>query len=199
MAIGRLFGMFGVFSPDLRSLWLTPTESCISVVVRALRSADRVGDSGAFTRSSSTPARRRRACPPGAVVGTACPITLFVSFSFGQFDSCRRRSCTWLYLLCRGRVLLGVLSVFGGSGLKNFPIVYLIIALPVIIGAYGPKRALGSVAILASPDLGDALAVSGARPDASYLAFKVREFRRHCLVVGQRQAKLDDQFLCCCC
>ena len=197
MAIGRLFGLFGAPIPAIPGLWLTPTEVLYLRVwyvpfVLLIGWVTRRFYQEFFHPGEETPCNARLA----QVVGTACPITLFVSFSFGQFDVLPA-SLLYLgvYLLCRGRVLLGVLSVFGGIWLKNFPIVYLIIALPVIIGAYGPKRALGSVAIGIALTWAMLWPFRGPGLDASYLAFQYANFDVIAWSWGNVKPNLTDQLL----
>src|SRR5262249_25985807 len=82
------------------------------------------------------------------VLGTASPISLFAAFSVGPFALVPAALLyLGVFLLCRGSVLGGTLTVFAGIWLKNFPLIYLIIAFPVLLSAYGARRALGSLGV----------------------------------------------------
>jgi hypothetical protein len=171
MAIGRIFGLFAA-APTAWSisvtdiffirLWYTPFVFLIGWVARRfyeefIHPDDDVGNARLVQ-----------------VLATACPITLFVAFCFGQFDVLPAALLfLGVYLLCRGRVLYGMLAVFGGILLKNFPIVYLVVALPVLLAAYGPKRTLGSLVVcVLLCGLLFYLPFRGPGMDGSFLAFQ---------------------------
>jgi len=175
MAVGRIFGLFA--QPDSAGAWLTggqvfylrlwyvPFLLLIGWVTRRFYEE--------YFRTDDEPGTARLA----QVVGTVCPIPLFICFSFGQFDILPA-SLLYLgvFLLCRGKVMLGVLSVFAGMWLKNFPLVYLIIAFPVILAAYGPRRALGAMGAGIALTVLQYLIFRGPWLTASYLAFKYTNY-----------------------
>ncbi|WP_242343188.1 hypothetical protein [Anaeromyxobacter terrae] len=147
VAVGKVFGLYG-YAP-----WLVP---------QPLSTAEYL-----LMRLSYLPAllaiawTARRFCegflcrgedePTGGLaflVALSSPILLFVGFVFGQFDLLPS-AATFLgaYLVCARRPFAGVLAIFVGIWLKNFPIVFLVLLLPVLVTEFGWRRALAPVAV----------------------------------------------------
>jgi hypothetical protein len=111
------------------------------------------------------------------LVALCSPVLLFVTYVFGQFDVMPAALLLLgVYLLSIQRPFWGVLAVFGGIWLKNFPLVFLVLAMPVLIAQVGLKRAAAAVAIPTALTIGLVRAFKSRGFTEGYLAFRHHDY-----------------------
>ncbi len=175
MVLGRPFGLFQ--RPDWAfPLPLTPAEW---VFIRAAFAAFvfLIGWTAyRFTRdfiATGDEASARRTF----LVAVTSPVLLFVAFVFGQFDVIPAALLfLGVYLLASGRLFSGVMAVFGGIWLKNFPALFLVVAFPLLWAEYGFRRVVVAVVVGIAATAGILLLFAGPGLSASYLAFQHAEY-----------------------
>ncbi|HZZ83571.1 MAG TPA: hypothetical protein VFE30_03450 [Anaeromyxobacteraceae bacterium] len=175
MAIGRPFGLFA------HAEWTFPVQltraECISLRLSFLPFLFLIGwTAHRLTREFVLPgdgANARRTF----LLGMTSPVLLFVAFVFGQFDLIPAAMLfLGVYLLASRRVFWGIMAVFCGVWLKNFPALFLLIASPLLVAEYGIRRVISPVALGIAATWGLLRAFAGPGLSASYLAFSHHEY-----------------------
>ncbi len=180
IAIGKLFGLFQYVAwnapVDLRRtevffIRMFYLPFLVLLAWTCKRFAER------FILEGEEPERRESLSRLAFLVTLTSPICLFVGFIMGQFDLLPA-SLLFLgvYLMASRRLYWGMLAVFAGVWLKNFPVVFVLFAAPILWMEFGWKRTLGAFALCG------ALTLLITRPfrspgfKASYLAFQHHDY-----------------------
>ncbi|WP_242341256.1 hypothetical protein [Anaeromyxobacter sp. SG66] len=146
VAVGKLFGLYGyapwlVPQPLTAVEYLLPRLSYVPALLVIAWTARRFWER--FLRKDGEDLGGH-----AFLAALTSPILLFVGFVFGQFDLLPS-AATFLgaYLVATRRPFTGVLALFVGIWLKNFPAVLLVVLLPVLVTEFGWRRALAPLAV----------------------------------------------------
>lgn len=111
------------------------------------------------------------------VLTLSSPILLFVTFVFGGFDVLPATAALLgTYWCARGRVVAGVLALVVGAWLKSFPLVPLLLFLPLLVSDHGVRRVGVALAVGAVATAMTLWPFAGPALREGYLAFRHTDY-----------------------